>query len=63
MMNGHQGNMLAYSSRLPTKQALNQRTSVGHGKFLIIASSFKIVRFLKVTELYNYLQTIFFMVI
>lgn len=55
--------MLAESSKLPSKHAQNQETNLEHGKSLIIASFSIMFRFSKVTEFYNYLQTIFFMVI
>lgn len=63
MMDSQQRNMLAESSKLPSKHAQNQETNLEHGKSLIIASFSIMFRFSKVTEFYNYLQTIFFMVI
>lgn len=63
MMESQQGNTLVQGSKLPTKHAQNQQITLEHAKFLIIASFSIMFRSSKVNEFYNYLQTIFFMVI
>lgn len=57
-----QQNTLAQRSKLQTKHALNERTTLGQGESLIIASFSIMFRFSEVTKFYNYLQTIFFKV-
>lgn len=62
-MDSQQGNMLVGGRTLPSKHARNQQTTLEHAMSLIIASFSIKFRFSKVTEFYNYLQTIFFRVI
>ena len=63
MMESQQGNVLPEGSRLPTKHARHPQTTLEQALSSITASFSVMFRFSKVTEFYNYLQTIFFMVV
>lgn len=63
MMDSQQGNVLPEESRPPTKHARHQQTTLEQASSLTVASFSVTFRLSKVTEFYNYLQTIFFMVV
>lgn len=63
MMDSQHKKYASRGRKLSTKHARNQQTTLEHRKSLIIVSFSIMFRFSKVTEFYNYLQTIFFMVI
>lgn len=62
MMYSQQKKPVRQGSELPTRRALSQHPTGGHGRSLTVASFSLKFRFSEVTEFYNYLQAIFSMV-